>query len=149
MTPNASSTGIESLSSYPRVAAIAPLDVATTGNPAVTTNRALATSHALGRTNGRGPMWRRRSASARSAKPPTSRAAVRRVVRLSSEIDVWSGSAFIVPLRGSFRAVAVRSGAAPKLIGRSQPRSRDGDEDEWAGADVAEVRYRKQCDREH
>jgi hypothetical protein len=72
------------------------------GIPAVTTKRALATSQALARTNGRGPMWRRRSASARSAKPPTSRAAVRRVARLSSEIDVWSASVFIVPLRGRF-----------------------------------------------
>jgi hypothetical protein len=98
MTPNASSTGIESLSSYPSVAAIVPLDVATTGNPAFTTNRALATSQALGRTRGRGRMWRRRSASARSAKPSTSRAAN----RIVCEIDFLSANARIVASRGRF-----------------------------------------------
>jgi hypothetical protein len=76
MTPNASSTGIESLSSYPKVAAIAPLDVATTGNPAFTTDRALATFHALGRTNGRGPVWRRRTHP--PARPDRRRPVLRR-----------------------------------------------------------------------
>ena len=36
-----------------------------------------------------------------------------------------------------------------KLIGRSRPRSRDGDEDEWEGTDAAEVGYGEPSDRDH
>src|ERR671924_660320 len=72
---------------------MAPLDVATTGKPAFTTRRALATSHALGRTNGRGPRWRRRSTSARSARRPTSATALttlfqRRAVHDQRHVDI-------------------------------------------------------------
>src|SRR5262249_28554428 len=140
MAPNASSTGIESLSSYPRVAATAPLEVATAGKPAFTTNRALATSHALGSTNGRGPAWRRRSASARSARPPTSCCAPRRAV--------LSGNAFIITFPGQCnRRRMIR--LAPKLIGRVPLSSRDDDEDKRARAGVAEAGCRKPCDRDH
>src|SRR5262245_516780 len=142
MAANAASTGIESLSSYPRVAVIAPLDVATTGKPAFTTNRALATSHALGRTNGRGPAWRRRSASARSASPSTSGCAPRRAG--------LSGSAFMITFTGrcslSPYDTASRRNETHRSLAQS---SRDDDEDECARADVAEVGYGEPCGRDH
>ena len=49
----------------------------------------------------------------------------------------------------SYSAVDVRSGVAQKLIDPRQRRSRDGDEDEWARADAAQVSYREPCDRDH
>src|SRR5262245_23231274 len=76
---------------------MAPLDVATTGNPAFTTSRALATSHALGRTSGRNPRWRRRSACAWSILFKTARTFVlvkAHIDRLSADGDSVTAGTF-------------------------------------------------------
>src|SRR5207237_9733021 len=55
---------IRSPSGYPSTFATPALEVATAGNPACSTMRALATSHALGKRSTAGPAWSRRSVSA-------------------------------------------------------------------------------------
>ncbi len=70
MAANISPGGAASPSSNPRLSATAALPVATTGNPASTTARALAASQALGSTSGRPGTWSDRSNSAFVVRSP-------------------------------------------------------------------------------
>src|SRR5882672_849164 len=67
MAANISSAGVASPSAQPSAPETPALVVATTGNPASTTARAVAASQALGKTRGSAPEWSDRSRSAASA----------------------------------------------------------------------------------